>query len=119
MKKYIVYIVIMLCIGVGIFLHYAPVEFDARVCGGGYRTYITQKEIQKLLKISKIDLGHNITLVSSQEEISNTIKWSGRNISLVARMEGKDKKLYDVTYVGKRYRIERYDWTINEIKALD
>ena len=122
MKKSIEYgiiTIIILSVVVIMFLHLAPVSFDALGCAGGYRRYIVDKHSEKLISLFLTEQGFskntNYKLVSKPEEITDTVEWNGRNINATLKIKVEDKT-YNIDYSGKRYWIEKYDWKITNIK---
>lgn len=122
MKKIIKYLVSIIIISIilgGSYLHFAPVEFDASICSGGYKKWIvdnyTQDLINKFITIQGYDKDINYNLVSKPEEIIESINWSGRNIKSNIKIE-VDNKNYNVNFIGKRYWIEKYNWEVDTVE---
>lgn len=108
---------IVLFIGiVGMYLHFAPVSFDASACGGGYKKWVADRHSEDLINlfIQEQGLDHLTKLVlrSNPSDIADTIKWDGRNIYATIKLE-VDGNPVSISFSGKRYWIEKYDWKID------
>lgn len=121
MSKFIKYgsiIILSLLISGTAYLHFAPVDFDAAICTGGYSRWITDKNTEELIETFLSEQGYDkkakYNLVSKPEEIVSTVDWKGRNIKVMLTIE-IDNKVYDVHFTGKRYWIEKYDWEVSEV----
>ena len=125
MKKIILTItfcVVLLVIACSLFIHFAPVSYDAGACGGGFDTWIYDKYknelLQKYISEHNSDLS-NIEIIDDSEEVD----YKGRYISIQFDINEKDKQrtLY---FVGKRVWVETYRWDIcqtlydGEVKSL-
>ena len=113
MKKIILTItlcVVLISITCSLFIHFAPVSYDAGACGGGFDTWIFDKYKNELLQ--KYITEHNSDL-SNIEIIdgSKVVNYEGRYISIQFNIKEKDKQrtLY---FVGKRVWIETYRWEL-------
>ncbi|KJS84431.1 MAG: hypothetical protein JM58_10775 [Peptococcaceae bacterium BICA1-8] len=110
---------ITLFIGIGVmYLHFAPVSFDASVCAGGYKRWVADIHSEDLINLfiqeQGLDKETKLILLSKPSDIANTVKWKGRNIYATIELE-VDGKPFSISYSGKRYWIERYDWKIDNI----
>lgn len=56
----------------------------------------------------------NVNIISKPEEIANTVEWKGKNIYAILKID-VEGKIYNVDYIGKKYRIEKYNWKITDI----
>lgn len=119
-SKYFVGIIVSTAFVVTLFLHFAPVSYDAFACSGGYSRWVADKYSEKLIEIFILEQGlkqnTNFNIISKPEEIANTVKWNGRNIYATLKIEVEDK-IYTVDYIGKRYWIEKYDWKVTDINS--
>lgn len=92
------------------YLHFAPVDFDARACGGGFRTWIFDKYKNTLIErfITEFD---NTLELDDIKIIDNTesVTWSNRNISISFDIDVRNEQ-YRVCFPGKRIWIETYKW---------
>lgn len=115
-KKIILGIIASSIFIVLIFLHLAPVSFDAFACSGGYKTFVMEKYSKELIDMFFVEKGFEkdkiYELVSKKDE--NAVGWNGRNIYARLKIE-VDEKVYTVDYIGKRYWIEKYSWKISKI----
>ena len=116
MKKNVLTIticIVLLAIACSLFIHFAPVSYDAGACGGGFDTWIFDKYKNELLH--KYITEHNSDL-SNIEIIddSKEVEYKGRYISIQFDINEKDKQrtLY---FVGKRVWIENYSWEICQV----
>lgn len=92
------------------YLHLAPVDFDAGVCGGGFRTWIFEK--QKDTLIEKFISEFNSSLTLDDVNIidgTESVVWNDRNISISFDVDLKDER-QKVCFTGKRIWIETYKW---------
>lgn len=116
--KYIISIIITLIVFGGSYLHFAPVDFDAGSCSGGYEKWVADNYTKDLIDtfISNQGYDKNIkyNLVSNPEDIASTISWEGRNIKAIIKIE-IDNKTYDINFIGKRYWIEKYNWKVDSV----
>ena len=94
---------------------FLPVSYDAGACGGGFNTYIYNKNIDNLIEIYA---GNN----NIDSEISATnnfsVKYHGRNIYITAVItysEENEPIEKEVKFKGKRIWTEKYIW--EEIKS--
>lgn len=117
-KKYIIAIMITLIVcGVG-YLHFAPVDFDAGSCSGGYGRWVVDKYTTDLIDTfiykQGYDKGIKYNLISKPEEIASTISWKGRTLKANIKIE-IDNKVYDVNFSGKRYWVEKFNWKVDSV----
>lgn len=93
----------------GVFL---PVRFDAGACGGGFRSYLARQEQDKFHSAIAEKLG-NYEMISTIEQIADTIDWSGHTVYADMKIQA-DNKTYRVYLKGKRYWYERYSWKLDK-----
>lgn len=119
-SKYFIAIIISLTVVVVLFLHFAPVSFDAFACSGGYSRWVVDQHSEMLMKIfttkQGLEQNTNFKIISKPEEIANTVRWDGRNVYATLKID-VDGKVYNVNYIGKRYWIEKYDWKVEDIDS--
>ena len=116
MKKIVLTIticVVLLAIACSLFIHFAPVSYDAGACGGGFDTWIFDKYKNELLQ--KYITEHNSDL-SNIEIIddSKVVNYEGRYISIQFDINEKDKQ-HALYFVGKRVWIETYRWNLCQV----
>ncbi len=116
MKKIVLTIticIVLLAIACSLFIHFAPVSYDAGACGGGFDAWIFDKYkndlLQKYITEHNSDLS-NIEIIDDSKEVN----YEGRYISIQFDINEKDKQrtLY---FVGKRVWIENYRWDICQV----
>jgi len=92
------------------YLHLAPVDFDARACGGGFRTWIFEKYKDTLIArfISEFDNSLDIDNVNILDGTESVV-WKDRNISISFDVAVKDEQ-HRICFSGKRIWIETYKW---------
>ena len=116
MKKIVLTIticVVLLAIACSLFIHFAPVSYDAGACGGGFDTWIFDKYKNELLQ--KYITEHNSDLRNIEIiDDSKVVNYEGRYISIQFDINEKDRQrtLY---FVGKRVWIENYSWEICQV----
>jgi hypothetical protein len=117
--KAVICFTLILLVAVILFLHLAPVSFDAGSCSGGYRSWIVDSQINDLLGIVLVEelagSGSTYELVSKPEDIASTIQWEDRFIEMTIIIE-IDNANHTVVYRGKRYWIEKFNWEIASFK---
>lgn len=92
---------IMLLVGVSVLL---PASFDAGACGGGFSTYIIEKELDKIQETVGKELSEKqIT------QISENITFDGRR--MLSCYTNNDQGI--VLLQAKRYWFEKYKWSVN------
>ena len=115
LSKYLMGIIGGLVLVVTLFLHLAPVSFDAFACSGGYSKWVADKYSEELIDIFIAEQGFkqdaNFNIVSKPKEIENTVKWSGRNIYITLKID-VEGKVHTVDYIGERYWIEKFNWKV-------
>ena len=126
MKKIVLTIticIVLLAIACSLFIHFAPVSYDAGACGGGFDTWIFDKYKNELLQ--KYITEHNSDLRNIEIiDDSKVVNYEGRYISIQFDINEKDRQrtLY---FVGKRVWIETYRWDLcqilydSEVKSLN
>ena len=116
MKKIVLTIticVVLLAIACSLFIHFAPVSYDASACGGGFDTWIFDKYKNELLQ--KYITEHNSDLRNIEIiDDSKVVNYEGRYISIQFDINEIDRQrtLY---FVGKRVWIENYSWEICQV----
>jgi len=113
MKKIVLTIticIVLLAITCSLFIHFAPVSYDAGACGGGFDTWIFDKYnnelLQKYIKEHNSDLS-SIEIIDDSKEVD----YEGRYISIQFDIKEKDKQ-QTLYFVGKRVWIETYRWEL-------
>lgn len=121
MKKIIKYgvgTVLTLIICSVTYLYFAPVDFDAGACVGGYERWVADKYTEDLIEMFILNKGYDkdikYNLISKLEEITSTISWDARTIKAMIKIEIDDKN-YNVHFSGKRYWIEKYNWKVDRV----
>ncbi|KUO53146.1 MAG: hypothetical protein APF76_03645 [Desulfitibacter sp. BRH_c19] len=116
-QKIVITIIIVIGIVV-VYLHFAPVSFDASACGGGYKRWVADSHSEGLINLfieeKGLDKGTNLILMSKPSDIADTVNWNGRDIYATIELE-VDGRPFSVSYSGKRYWIEKYAWKIDNI----
>jgi len=125
MKRTVLVIIIgivSIAIVCSLYIHFAPVSYDAGACGGGFDTWIFNKYknelVQKYITEHNSDLS-NIEIIDDSKEVN----YEGRYISIQFDINEKDiqQTLY---FVGKRVWTETYRWDLcrvlydGEVKEL-
>jgi len=87
-----------------------PVSYDAGICGGGFKSYVFQENIEELDSII-LEQYDSVRRLSDDKKVIESIEWDGRKImiNIVYLVEGETKEF---TFIGKRYWIEKYKWAI-------
>ena len=102
-------------------MHFAPVEFDALGCSGGYKKWVANKYTTVLVNTFISNQGYDedikYNLISKPEEIAATISWDKRIIKAQIKIE-IDNKTYEVELNGKRFWIEKYNWKVDNIESI-
>ncbi len=111
MKKTVLTIIIcmvLFAIACSLYVHFAPVSYDAGACGGGFDTFIFDKYKSALLQ--KYITEHNSDLSSIEIlDDSKEVDYEGRFISIQFDINENEKQ-YTLYFVGKRVWIETYKW---------
>ena len=97
-----------------IFIHLAPVSFDAKPSAGGYKRWVSDKHSKEIAEKYLLKEGcdsKSYTILSAPEEITSSVNWEGRNIYLVMLIEVNGEKK-ELSVEGKRYWIEKFNWKI-------
>jgi hypothetical protein len=107
--SFLVFFITTITAGI-IYLHFAPVDFDARACGGGFRTWIFDKHKDTLIArfITEFDNSLELDDVSILDG-TESVAWNNRNISISFDIAVKDEQ-YRICIPGKRIWIETYKW---------
>lgn len=111
-KSLVIFLVILflILIGASLFIHFAPVDFDAKACGGGFKSWIFNKYKEQLVCefVNDYDEEVNaddINIIEGTEEVT----WNGREMTISFGILLKDNQ-YRICFQGKRYWIEKYKW---------
>ena len=86
----------------------APASWDSGACGGGFTTYIIEKELDKIEEAVGMKL--------SEDQIASikaTLSFSGREMT--AFCSGPSQP---ISITAKRYWIETYKWSVSPITCL-
>lgn len=79
-------------------IHFAPVEKDASACGGGFKRYIVDTNMQKLSKKFHQYQGFNdevyIKILSPSEVIASNANYEGRYIYIFAQYRIGEKNTW-------------------------
>ena len=114
-KKVFVIAICFILFGIigALYIHFAPVSYDAGACGGGFDAWIFDKYKDELLQ--KYIAEHNSEL-SDIELIddSQKVNYEGRHISVQFDIKEKDKT-HTLYFVGKRVWIETYRWEKSQV----
>ena len=100
----------LVIVGISLFIHFAPVDFDAKVCGGGFKSWIFEKYKEQLVCefVDEYDKKVNtddVKIIKDTEEVT----WDNRNITIAFGILAKNNS-YRICFQGKRYWIEKYKW---------
>lgn len=101
-----------------LFLHLAPVSFDAGACAGGYKTHLVNIEMEtlnRLIDVSRqLPLDNSSSITLDPQELATNMTWEDRLIrtKAVVNIRGREFVVY---FEGKRYWIEKYKWKISRI----
>ncbi|SCG82856.1 hypothetical protein DW1_1284 [Proteiniborus sp. DW1] len=113
--------VILLTLTIILYIHYAPVNFDAGSCSGGYKKWILNKFSSQLVNMFMEERGLSTNLeyeiIDNHDNEDEQVTWDGRIIYITLRIK-IDDNICIVNYEGKRYWIERYKWKISSINLL-
>jgi len=122
-SKYKIFItfILLLTLAIILYIHYAPVNFDAGSCSRGYKRWILEKFSSQLVNMFMEERGISTNLkyeiIDNYENEDEQVTWDDRKIYIALRIK-IDSNIYTVKYEGKRYWIERYKWKISDTNLL-
>lgn len=123
MKKFIKYVLgslLIIILSGTAYLHFVDVDFDAKICSGGYQRWVADKHTEALIQLFLAEQGYNkdvkYKLISKPEDVAATVEWERRTIRAILKIEVDNNK-YDVSFNGKRYWIEKYNWKVASIES--
>lgn len=92
-----------------------PVEFEASACNGGFRSYVVDLYYEEFAEVAHERITNDFTILSTREDVSNTVEWYGRRIECHIEYEVQEENsnsIVQLKYVGTRYWFEKYKWKI-------
>lgn len=123
MKKYkkVLYIIVLILLMACAIIHFLSVSWEAGVYGGGYKSYIYNKYIGKVVPLYA-DNHKEYVSVSANTLSDYNITWKGRNLYLEIKLDvvGSDGKrdMVIAEFIGKRFWIEKFSWKERKINSL-